>query len=191
MAFGTYTEPRLEAPGVPFETRQKVPSADLNQLIDNQRTIWSKAPDFAGGGTYNPTATIVVGGSGFRFTSPGPNTITGLLDLSQSYGQLVESLDFATADNCILYADTSRRARATVANGIVRLYEKTSSEANLKIGSVIEVMNCHTSVSLAVRTFSSSSTLVTIPATVENYPEFWCEFVWSGTAWLPAKRHLA
>jgi hypothetical protein len=38
---GTYPEPRLEAPGVPFAALQKFPPEDLNQIIDNERAMWT------------------------------------------------------------------------------------------------------------------------------------------------------
>lgn len=39
MALGTYPEPHSRIPGAPY-VREPLPTVDLNQIVDNQRTLW-------------------------------------------------------------------------------------------------------------------------------------------------------
>lgn len=41
MALGTYPEPHGASPGAPYALREQLPPADVNQIIDNERTLWN------------------------------------------------------------------------------------------------------------------------------------------------------
>jgi hypothetical protein len=75
MTLGTYPEPHSRIPGAPY-VREPLPSADLNQIITNQRDLWNGVMDLA------------------KYTSASAATMQAITGMSSGDVCYVEGLGF-------------------------------------------------------------------------------------------------